>query len=92
MPYAGADGTGLGKALQSTVHPVRDDIPVYLGAEGPKNVALAAEIADGWLPLWFSPKSDDFYRSALADGFARTGCPPDCRDFRRGGRRLYVRG
>ncbi|MFC5729355.1 MULTISPECIES: LLM class flavin-dependent oxidoreductase [Nocardioides] len=69
LPYGGADGTGLGKALRSTVHPVRTDIPVYLGAEGPKNVALAAEIADGWLPLWFSPKSDAFYRSALAEGF-----------------------
>lgn len=73
LPYTGADGTGLGKPLKSTVHPVRADIPVYLGAEGPKNVALAAEIADGWLPLWFSPKSDDFYRAALADGFARPG-------------------
>jgi F420-dependent oxidoreductase-like protein len=73
LPYAGDAGTGLGKPLQSTVHPVRSDIPVYLGAEGPKNVALAAEIADGWLPLWFSPKSDDFYRAALADGYAVPG-------------------
>jgi F420-dependent oxidoreductase-like protein len=71
LPYAGAGGTGLGKPLRSTVHPLREDIPVYLGAEGPKNVALAAEIADGWLPLWFSPKSDGFYRAALAEGFAR---------------------
>ncbi len=73
LPYAGTDGTGLGKPLRSTVHPLRTDIPVYLGAEGPKNVALAAEIADGWLPLWFSPKSDTFYRSALAEGFAVPG-------------------
>ncbi len=73
LPYSGGDGTGLGKPLKSTVHPVRADIPVYLGAEGPKNVALAAEIADGWLPLWFSPKSDAFYRDALAEGFARPG-------------------
>lgn len=73
LPFSGDAGTGLGKALQSTVHPVRSDIPVYLGAEGPKNVALAAEIADGWLPLWFSPKSDDFYRAALADGYAVEG-------------------
>ena len=64
-------GTGLGKALKSTVHPRRRDIPILLAAEGPKNVALAAEIADGWLPLWFSPKSDAFYRAALAEGFAR---------------------
>jgi F420-dependent oxidoreductase-like protein len=66
-----ADGTGLGKALKATVHPLRPDIPVFLAAEGPKNVALAAEIADGWLPAWFSPNADDFYRAALADGFAR---------------------
>ncbi|MCO5974149.1 LLM class F420-dependent oxidoreductase [Actinoallomurus soli] len=47
--------TGLGKPLKSIVHPVRPDIPVYLGAEGPKNIALAAEIADGWLPLFVDP-------------------------------------
>ena len=71
LPRAG--GTGLGKALKATVHPLRPDIPIMLGAEGPKNVALAAEIADGWLPFWFSPKSDAFYRDALAAGFARPG-------------------
>ena len=79
LPLAG--GTGLGKALQSTVHPLRADIPVYLGAEGPKNVALAAEIADGWLPLWFSPKSDDFYRAALRAGFATPGARHTERTF-----------
>ena len=71
LPFKG--GTGLGKALKSTVHPLRRDIPIMLAAEGPKNVSLAAEIADGWLPLWFSPKSDEFYRRALAEGFARPG-------------------
>jgi F420-dependent oxidoreductase-like protein len=71
LPHPG--GMGLGKPLKSTVHPLRADIPVYLAAEGPKNVALAAEIADGWIPLWFSPKSDGFYRKALAEGFARRG-------------------
>ncbi len=71
MPYLG--GTGLGKALKSTVHPVRTDIPIYLGAEGPKNVALSAEICDGWLPLFFAPSQDDWYRARLAEGFARPG-------------------
>lgn len=71
LPHPG--GTGLGKALKSTVHPLRDDLPIMLAAEGPKNVALAAEIADGWLPFWFSPKSDEFYRTALAEGFNRPG-------------------
>jgi F420-dependent oxidoreductase-like protein len=66
-------GMGLGKALKSTLHPFRPDIPVYLAAEGPKNVALAAEIADGWLPLFFTPKMDKFYRDALAEGFAKPG-------------------
>jgi F420-dependent oxidoreductase-like protein len=79
LPHPG--GTGLGKPLRSTVHPLRSDIPVLLGAEGPKNVALAAEIADGWLPLWFSPKSDDFYRNALAEGFARVGARRTAEDF-----------
>jgi F420-dependent oxidoreductase-like protein len=71
LPYPG--GTGLGKPLKSTLHPRRPDIPIYLAAEGPKNVALAAEIADGWIPFWFSPKADEFYREALAEGFARPG-------------------
>lgn len=71
LPYPG--GAGLGKPLKSTIHPLRTDLPIYLAAEGPKNVALSAEIADGWLPFWFSPKSDGFYRKALAEGFGRTG-------------------
>jgi F420-dependent oxidoreductase-like protein len=79
LPYPG--GTGLGKALKSTVHPLRNDIPIMLGAEGPKNVALAAEIADGWLPMFFSPKMDAFYRAALAEGFARPGARHTAADF-----------
>ena len=71
LPYQG--GTGLGKPLKSTVHPLRTDIPIFLAAEGPKNVALAAEIGDGWLPMFFSPRSNDFYRDALTEGFARDG-------------------
>lgn len=79
LPVQG--GSGLGKPLKSIVHPLRADIPVYMGAEGPKNVALAAEIADGWTPLWFSPKSDEFYRKALAEGFARDGARRTAEDF-----------
>ena len=71
LPFDG--GTGLGKPLKSTIHPLRADLPIYLAAEGPKNVALAAELCDGWLPFWFSPKSDDFYRLALSEGFERSG-------------------
>ena len=79
MPFLG--GTGLGKPLKSIVKPLREDIPIYLGAEGPKNVAMAAEIADGWLPIFFSPKSDAFYRAALAEGFARDGARHTLDDF-----------
>lgn len=74
-------GTGLGKPLKSTLHPKRTDIPIFLAAEGPKNVALSAEIADGWLPLFFSPKTDDFYRDALAEGFARPAARHTLDDF-----------
>ena len=73
MPVEG--GAGLGKALKSTVHPLRSDIPIYLAAEGPKNVALSAEICDGWLPLFFSPKDDGFYRDCLRQGFEVAGDP-----------------
>ena len=57
-------GLGLGKALKSTVHPLRTTIPIHIAAEGPRNVALAAEIGDGWLPLFFAPKEDGFYRDS----------------------------
>jgi len=79
LPYDG--GAGLGKPLKSTIHPLRTDIPIYLGAEGPKNVAMTAEIADGWLPLFFSPTDNDFYHQALADGFARPGARRSFDDF-----------
>ena len=79
MPLQG--GTGFGKPLKSIVRPLRTEIPIYLGAEGPKNVALAAEIADGWLPMFFSPKADGFYRQALAEGFARAGARHTPDDF-----------
>jgi len=79
LPYP--NGTGLGKPLRSTIHPVRTDIPIFLGAEGPKNVALAAEICDGWMALFFSPRNQDFYRDALAEGFARAGARRSWDDF-----------
>ncbi|HEX9258741.1 MAG TPA: LLM class F420-dependent oxidoreductase [Acidimicrobiales bacterium] len=79
LPFQG--GAGLGKPLKSTIHPRRTDIPIYLAAEGPKNVALAAEICDGWLPLFFSPKEDGWYRQCLAEGFARPGARRSADDF-----------
>jgi F420-dependent oxidoreductase-like protein len=71
LPLPG--GTGLGKPLKSSIRPLRNDIPVYLAAEGPKNIAMAGELCDGWLALFYSPYHDDFYREALAEGLARPG-------------------
>src|SRR5579859_7165542 len=65
------DGTGLGKPLKSSIHPLREDIPIYLAAEGPKNIAMAAELCDGWLAIFYSPHHEDLYQSALAEGFER---------------------
>ena len=79
LPYPG--GTGLGKPLKSMLHPVRETIPIFLGAEGPKNVALCAELCDGWLALFFSPRNEGFYRDALAEGFAREGARRSFDDF-----------
>ncbi|KOG89763.1 LLM class F420-dependent oxidoreductase [Streptomyces varsoviensis] len=66
-PYRGPDGTGLGKPLKPITHPLRADLPVLLGAEGPKNIAQTARIADGWLPLYWSPARADTYAPALAE-------------------------
>ena len=66
LPYRGPGAWGFGKPLKSIVHPLRTTLPIFLGAEGPKNVALAAEIADGWLPLYYSPYRQHVYRESLA--------------------------
>jgi F420-dependent oxidoreductase-like protein len=65
LPYRGPGSWGLGKPLRSITHPLRPDVPIFLGAEGPKNVALAAEIADGWLPLYYSPFRPEVYADSL---------------------------
>jgi F420-dependent oxidoreductase-like protein len=73
IPYRGSDATGLGKPLKSILHG-RADLPIYLAAIGPKNVELAAEIADGWLPMFFSPAHyDQTYRPQVEAGLARAG-------------------
>jgi F420-dependent oxidoreductase-like protein len=64
---------GPGKALKLTIAPVQERIPIYIAAIGPKNTALAAEIADGWLPMMFSPEHVDEFRPLLEEGFARAG-------------------
>jgi F420-dependent oxidoreductase-like protein len=76
LPYPG--GTKLGKSIKLTMHPVRDRIPILLGAEGPKNVALATEIADGWLPIFYHvDRGAALYAEALSgapEGF-QVCCP-----------------
>ena len=65
LPYTGPGSQGLGKPLKIMTHPLRADIPIVLGAEGPKNVTQTAEIADGWLPLYYSPYRQDVYADQL---------------------------
>lgn len=73
IPYHGEDATGLGKPLKSTLA-AAPDIPIYLAAIGPKNVELAAEIGDGWLPIFFAPaRYDDVYKPHIEAGLARAG-------------------
>ena len=64
IPHPG--GTGLGKPLKLMLKPYRPRIPLYLGAEGPKNVALAAELCEGWLPMFISPYRMQVFDEALA--------------------------
>ncbi|MEU1103361.1 LLM class F420-dependent oxidoreductase [Streptomyces tibetensis] len=66
-PYRGPDATGLGKPLKPITHPLRADLPILLGAEGPKNVAQTTRIADGWLPLYWAPTRPEVYGPALAE-------------------------
>lgn len=73
IPYAEADATGLGKPLKSIIHG-RSDLPIYLASIGPKNVTLTAEIADGWLPIFFSPDAyEKTYKQYVDAGFAKAG-------------------
>ncbi|HET6948976.1 MAG TPA: LLM class F420-dependent oxidoreductase, partial [Acidimicrobiales bacterium] len=72
LPLPPDQGTGLGKPLKIINHPVRDDIPIYIASLGPKNVQLTAELADGWLPVFFHPgKAADVWGDDLATGAAR---------------------
>lgn len=79
LPFPG--GTGLAKPLKSSIHPLREDIPIFLGAEGPKNIALCAELCDGWLAMLFAPEQQDVYKGYLEEGFARPGARRSLADF-----------
>ncbi len=72
LPLPPERGTGLGKALKLINHPVRERVPIFIAAIGPKNVALSAEIAEGWVPIFFMPeKAADVWGDALAAGKAK---------------------
>ena len=71
IPYRGPGASGLGKPLKSILH--GRQIPIYIAAIGPKSVEQTAEIADGWLPIFYSPYRTGIYKEPLAAGFARAG-------------------
>jgi F420-dependent oxidoreductase-like protein len=71
IPYAGPGATGLGKPLRSILH--GRQIPIYIAAIGPKSVEQAAEIADGWLPVWYTPYRTHVYQGTLEAGFKKAG-------------------
>jgi F420-dependent oxidoreductase-like protein len=74
VPLPPDQGTGLGKALKLINHPVRDRIPVYVAALGPKNVEMTAEIAEGWLPMfWVPEQAKAVFGEALAAGGDKRG-------------------
>lgn len=81
LPYNGPGALGLGKPLKPITHPLRADVPILLGSEGPKNVAMTAEIADGWLPIYYSPKASAMYRGWLDEGFSRPNARRSAADF-----------
>jgi F420-dependent oxidoreductase-like protein len=99
IPYAGDDATGLGKPLKLMMHPHRAEIPIYLAAIGPRNVALAGEIANGWLPVWVSPEKievptarEGFDVAAFAVPVAISDDLHAARDFVKPHLALYVGG
>lgn len=80
IPYQGEDATGLGKPLKSILH--GRDLPIYLASIGPKNVKLTAEIADGWLPIFFSPNFyEETYQALIEEGFVKAGNDKSIENF-----------
>jgi len=79
LPYTGPGATGLGKPLKSILH--GRQLPVYLATMGPVNIRTTAELADGWLPIWFSPQRMNLFRAHLEEGFARAGGGKSWKDF-----------
>jgi F420-dependent oxidoreductase-like protein len=80
IPYSGPHATGLGKPLRSILHG-RPELPIYLAAIGPGNVTLTAEIADGWIPTFFSPRRMTMFGEWLERGFRARGGRPAAFDI-----------
>lgn len=81
LPNNGPGSLGLGKSLRSITHPLRADVPIWLGAEGPRNIAQTGEIADGWIAVYYAPRVSEVYEEWLAEGFARPGARRSREDF-----------
>jgi F420-dependent oxidoreductase-like protein len=79
LPYHGPDATGLGKPLKSILH--GRQLPVYLATMGPVNIRTTAELADGWLPIWYSPYRAHMFRADIEEGFRRAGNGKSWKDF-----------
>ncbi len=79
LPYQGPGATGLGKPLKSILHTNR--LPIYLATMQPNSVRLTAEVADGWLPIWFSPQRMDMFRADIEEGFKKAGNGKSWKDF-----------
>lgn len=72
IPLPEGEGTGLGKPLKMIAHPVRDEIPIYVASLGPANVRMTAEVADGWLPIFYLPeRADEVWGDDLRAGAAK---------------------
>lgn len=79
LPYTGPGASGLGKPLKSILH--GRQLPVYLATMGPVNIRATAELADGWLPIWFSPQRMNLFKPAIEEGFRRAGNGKSWKDF-----------
>jgi len=80
LPYKGADSTGLGKPLKCILH-AEHQFPIYTASLQPKAVALSAELADGFFPIWIDPEQPDVFEANIADGLARAGKPRNAFDM-----------
>jgi F420-dependent oxidoreductase-like protein len=83
LPYRGPDATGVGKPLKSILQ-TNPDTPIFIAAGGPANVALAAEVADGWMPMGFAPSNAHTFRATLERGAARSGRSLDTLEIQSG--------